>query len=181
MGPGNEPICWVSVIWPFHSAELLGLLASEPPPMIFRPGHIPLDHWLTLTYMSSGTMYRSGDEFFFVKIERYFGFHMAPTTEQPKGRCVWGLGLRSRAPGTCFAEKLVRRFVPPICWDSFADFFLGGVALIFTCCTRERVGATLKGPLELYPCRNRYWKKKYGCFERSAMRHLVQNDSECIS
>ena len=50
---------------------------------------------------------------FFLKIERYFGFHTpttTPTTGQPKGRCVWGMGLRSRALGTCFAEKLVRRF-----------------------------------------------------------------------
>ena len=60
----------------------------------------------------------------FLKLERYFGFHMTPTTEQPNGRCVWGLRLRSRALGSCFAEKLVRRFVPPICWDFFAD--LGG-------------------------------------------------------
>ena len=45
------------------------------------------------------------------------------------GRCVWGLGLRSRALGTCFAEKSVRRFVPPICWDFFADFGGGGARL----------------------------------------------------
>ena len=63
----------------------------------------------------------------FLKLERYFGFHMTPTTEQPNGRCVWGLRLRSRALGSCFAEKLVRRFVPPICWDFFADLG-GGVA-----------------------------------------------------
>ena len=29
---------------------------------------------------------------------------MTPTTEQPKVRCVWSLGLRSRALATCFAE-----------------------------------------------------------------------------
>ena len=74
--------------------------------------------------MSSGTMYRPRDEIFFWKLRDILGFHMIPTTEQPKGRCVWGLGLRSRALGTCFAEKLVRRFVPLICWDFFAD--LGG-------------------------------------------------------
>ena len=51
MGPGIELICGVSVIWPLRSADLLGLLASEPLRIIFRPGHIPLDHWLTLTYL----------------------------------------------------------------------------------------------------------------------------------
>ena len=42
---------------------------------------------------------------------------MTPTTEQPKGRCIWGLGLRSRALGTCLAV---------ICWDFFADWGGGG-------------------------------------------------------
>ena len=37
---------------------------------------------------------------------------------------VAGSQRPSRALGTCFAEKLVRRFVPPICWDFFAN--LGG-------------------------------------------------------
>jgi hypothetical protein len=35
MGPGIEPICGVSVIWPFCFADLLGLLASAPPPINF--------------------------------------------------------------------------------------------------------------------------------------------------
>ena len=56
---------------------------------------------------------------------------MTPITEQPKGRCVWSLGLRSRALGTCFAEKLVRRFVPPIWWDFFADLGGGDCTTIF--------------------------------------------------
>ena len=46
--------------------------------------------------------------------KKILGYHMTPATKQPKGRCVWSLGLRSSALGTCFAEKLVRRFVPPI-------------------------------------------------------------------
>ena len=33
--------------------------------LLCRPGHIPLDHCLTLTYYSSGTMYRPRDNFFF--------------------------------------------------------------------------------------------------------------------
>ena len=32
---------------------------------------------------------------FFRKLRGILGFHMTPMTEQPKVRCVWGLGLRS--------------------------------------------------------------------------------------
>ena len=30
----------------------------------------------------------------FSKLRDILGFRMTPSTEQPKGRCVWGLGLR---------------------------------------------------------------------------------------
>ena len=39
---------------------------------------------------------------------------------------AWGLGPRSRSLGGCFAGNLVRPFVPPICWDYFANFGGGG-------------------------------------------------------
>ena len=59
-------------------------------------------------------------------IFRKLGFHMTLTTQQPKGRHVLGLGPRSRSLGSCFAEKVVRRFVLPICWDFFAVWGGGG-------------------------------------------------------
>ena len=92
---------------------------------VYRPGHIPLDHRPMLTYERSGTTYRPRGEFFF-SMRDILGFHMTPTTEQAEGRCVWGLGLRSRALETCFAEKLVHQFVPLICWDFFATLGGGG-------------------------------------------------------
>jgi len=52
------------------------------------------------------------------------GFHITPTTEQPKGRCVCALGLRSWAPGTSFAEKTARRNVAPEHWVFLAG--MGG-------------------------------------------------------
>ena len=81
-----------------------------------RPWHctlryIPLDHCLALPSRRAGTTWKPRDENFFRKLRDILGFHMTPTTEQPKGRCVWALELRSRALGTCFAEKSVRRFV----------------------------------------------------------------------
>ena len=109
MGRGIEPICGASVIWSFHSADFLQVVASEPSQSDFKLGHIPLDHWLTLIYMSSRTMYRPRDDVFFSKLRDIFVFHMTPTTEQPKRRYVWGLGVRAKALGTCFAEQLVRR------------------------------------------------------------------------
>ena len=53
---------------------------------------------------------------FFCKLRDALGFHITPTTEQPKGRCVCALGLRSWAPGTSFAEKTARRNVAPEHW-----------------------------------------------------------------
>ena len=101
-GPGIEPICGVSVIWPFSSADLLGLLASEPPPIIFRPGHIPLDHWLTLTYMASGTMYRLPDEIFFLKIEIYVGFPHDSNYRGTERKVCLGPGTEIHGTGNLF-------------------------------------------------------------------------------
>ena len=73
-----------------------------------------IDHWTTALHCHSsaqGPCTDPRDEIFFRKLRDILGFRMTPTTEQPKGRCVWALGLRSRALGTCFAEKSVRRFV----------------------------------------------------------------------
>ena len=92
-----------------------------------EPGHIPLDHCRTLTYHCSGTMYRPRDEFFFRKFRDVLRFNMILTTQQPKGRCFWGLGPRSRPLGSCFAEKSVCRNVLPNCWDFFAE--MGGGAV----------------------------------------------------
>ena len=59
-------------------------------------------------------------KFFFCKLRDALGFHITPTTEQPKGRCVCALGLRSWAPGTSFAEKTARRNVAPERWAFLA-------------------------------------------------------------
>ena len=67
--------------------------------------HIPLDQRQILTCHRSGTMYRPRDEQFCCKLRDALGFHIAPTTEQPKGRRDWALGLRSWALGSSFAEK----------------------------------------------------------------------------
>ena len=60
---------------------------------------------------------------------------MTLTAQQPKGRCVWGLEQRSRSVESCFVEKSVRRFVPPICWDFLADCVCvgGGGGLLMGC------------------------------------------------
>ena len=100
-GSGIEPICGVSVIWLFRSAHLLGLLASEPLPIIFRPGHIPLDHCLTLMYMASGTMYGSGDEFF-MKIERYFRFSHDSNYRATERKVCLGPGTEIQGSGNLF-------------------------------------------------------------------------------
>ena len=55
------------------------------------------------------------------------GFHITPTTEQPKGRCVCALGLRNWAPGTSFAEKTARRNVAPEHWVFLAGTGGGGL------------------------------------------------------
>ena len=55
------------------------------------------------------------------------GFHITPTTEQPKGRCVCALGLRFWAPGTSFAEKTARRNVAPEHWVFLAGTGGGGL------------------------------------------------------
>ena len=63
---------------------------------------------------------------FFCKLRDALGFHITSTTEQPKGRCVCALGLRSWAPGTSFAEKTARRNVAPEHWVFLAGTGGGG-------------------------------------------------------
>ena len=66
-------------------------------------------------------------ELFFCKLRAALGFHITPTTEQPKGRYVWAPGRRSWALGTSFAEKTARRNVAPERWVFLAGTG-GGVA-----------------------------------------------------
>ena len=81
---------------------------------------------------------------FFCKLRDALGFHITPTTIQPKARCVCALGLRSWAPGTSFAEKTARRNVAPerwvflagtgeglvLCWCVLPISFTHGLALL---------------------------------------------------
>ena len=70
--------------------------------------------WLTVNLSSRCTA--EGNRIFFCNLRDALGFHITPTSEQPKGRCVCALGLRSWAPGTSFAEKTARRNVAPEHW-----------------------------------------------------------------
>ena len=63
---------------------------------------------------------------FFCKLRDALGFHITPTTEQPKGRCVCALGLRSWAPGTSFAEKNGSPELAPERWVFLAGTGGGG-------------------------------------------------------
>ena len=65
-------------------------------------------------------MHRPRGEFIFRTLRGTLSFHVTLMAQQPKGRCVWGLKPRSRSVGSCFVEKSVRRFVPPIRWDFLA-------------------------------------------------------------
>ena len=80
-----------------------------------------MEHCLALKFNCSRTMYIPRDKFFFRKFRDVLQFNMILTTQQPKGRCVWGLGPRSRLLGSCFAEKSVRRNVLLNCWDFFTE------------------------------------------------------------
>ena len=71
-------------------------------------------------------MYRPGDEIFFCKLREDLGFHITPTTEQPKGRGVWALGLRAWALGTCFADKTAHRDATSERWVFLAGTGGGG-------------------------------------------------------
>ena len=92
---------------------------------------------------------------FFDNLRDALGFHITPTTEQPKGRCVCALGLRSWAPGTSFAEKTARRNVAPEHWVFLAGTGGGGLAVekmenlseIGQCLRRWRCKVSVGSPL----------------------------------
>ena len=69
------------------------------------------------------------------------GFFVSLTVQQPKERCVWELGSRSRSVASCVANNcaenllgVVPRFVAPICSKTSPDLGRGGGGG----CMRER-------------------------------------------
>ena len=83
----------------------------------------------------------------FLKFRGILEFHVTLTAQQPKGRCVWCLEPRSRSLGSCFAEKLVRQFVPPISWDFFTDLGRGGGGVHAILCGRLECSVHAMEPL----------------------------------
>ena len=92
-----------------------------------EPGHMQMDHRMTLTYYCSGTMSRPRDEIFFSKIQRRFVIqHDSNYTATKRKVC---LGPGTRPLESCFAEKSVLPNFLPSCWDFFAK--MGGGAPCF--------------------------------------------------
>ena len=100
------------------SSQVLWLAATPPQPKPVANFHRPLGYWLCLTYHCSRTIHRPSGEFFFENSETFW-----ISTNQRKV-CLGQ--TRSRSVASCFGEKWVRRIVPLIYWDFFADSFLRG-------------------------------------------------------